>query len=316
MRPLSLFHAVAAVAACAFAMSGLAATPQYFSVVDGAGPHDVAAAPAPGPVYYTAQRTGRLGILDPATRKVEEVDLGPNSAPHGVVVGPDGAPWITDGGQNAIVRVDPRTRQVRTWPLPPGSAYANLNTLTFDKEGNVWFTGQAGYYGRVDLRQQYGEGVAGTARARPLRHHDRAVRRRLLRVARRQSHRPHRRRHRRGDGDRTADARPGRAPRVARFARAHLGQLLEHRARRHVRSGRAHVARVETARQCARVFRLGGRSGQGVADRLDHQCAGAIRSGHREVRRIPVQQNRAPTCGRCWGERGKRGAPNPVSIGW
>mgnify|MGYP003397945834 CR=1 FL=1 len=85
----------------------------YFDVVGGSGPHDVAAAPAPGPVYYTAQRTGRLGILDPATRKVDEIDLGSGSAPHGVVVGPDGAPWITDSGQNAIVRVDPRTREVR-----------------------------------------------------------------------------------------------------------------------------------------------------------------------------------------------------------
>ena len=128
-----------------------ASTPQYFDVVEGSGPHDVAAAPAKGPVYYTAQRTGRLGILDTATRKVEEIDLGPNSAPHGVVVGPDGAPWITDSGQNAIVRVDPVTREVRRWALPRGSAYANLNTLAFDRKGNVWFTGQAGYYGRVDV---------------------------------------------------------------------------------------------------------------------------------------------------------------------
>jgi virginiamycin B lyase len=127
------------------------AAPVYFDVVRGAGPHDVAAAPvANGPVYYTAQATGRLGILDPATGKVEEVPLGPRSAPHGVIVGPDGAPWITDGGQNAIVRVDPATRAVRRWPLPAGSGYANLNTLTFDAKGRVWFTGQSGVYGRVD----------------------------------------------------------------------------------------------------------------------------------------------------------------------
>ena len=31
-------------------------------------------------------------------------------APHGVIVGPDGAPWITDGGLNAMVRVDPDHR--------------------------------------------------------------------------------------------------------------------------------------------------------------------------------------------------------------
>ena len=134
----------------AWTSAAIAATPVYFDVVRGSAPHDVAAAPSPGPVYYTAQRTGRLGILDPSSGNVEEVELGPRSAPHGVVVGPDGAPWITDSGQNAIVRVDPKTRDVMKWPMPQGSGYANLNTLTFDRRGRVWFTGQAGVYGRVD----------------------------------------------------------------------------------------------------------------------------------------------------------------------
>ena len=128
-----------------------APVPTYFPVVRGAHPHDVAASREPGgPVYYTAQATGKLGVLDPATGKVEEVALGDNSAPHGVVVGPDGAPWITDGGQNAIVRVDPKTREVKRWALSSSASGANLNTLTFDQRGRVWFTGQSGYYGRVD----------------------------------------------------------------------------------------------------------------------------------------------------------------------
>jgi len=128
-----------------------APAPVYFDVVAGSGPHDVAAAPGAGaPVYYTGQRNGTLGILDPKTGKVEEVALGPRSAPHGVIVGPDGGAWVTDGGQNAIVRVDPVTKAVKKWPLPQGSGYANLNTLTFDRKGRVWFTGQSGVYGRVD----------------------------------------------------------------------------------------------------------------------------------------------------------------------
>ena len=127
------------------------AQPAYYAVTRGAHPHDVAASPVPGgPVYYTAQSTGKLGVLDPATGKFEEVALGPRSAPHGVIVGSDGAAWITDGGQNAIVRYDPKTRQVRVWPLPADTGYANLNTATLDKQGRVWFTGQSGYYGRLD----------------------------------------------------------------------------------------------------------------------------------------------------------------------
>ncbi|HEV3239209.1 MAG TPA: lyase [Casimicrobiaceae bacterium] len=128
-----------------------AAAPAYFEVSRGAHPHDVAAAPGPGaPVYYTAQMTGKLGILDPASGKIEEIALGPHSAPHGVIVGPDGAAWITDGGQNAIVRVDASTHAVKVWPLPADTGYANLNTPTFDRKGRVWFTGQSGFYGRLD----------------------------------------------------------------------------------------------------------------------------------------------------------------------
>ena len=59
---------------------------------------------------------GKLGWLDPATGEIREIALGAGSAPHGVIVGPDGAPWITDGGLNAIVRVDPLTSEVQTFP--------------------------------------------------------------------------------------------------------------------------------------------------------------------------------------------------------
>ncbi len=40
-------------------------------------------------------------------------------AAHGVIVGPDGAPWMTDGGLNAIVRVDPATEKVSSIRYPP-----------------------------------------------------------------------------------------------------------------------------------------------------------------------------------------------------
>ena len=67
-----------------------------------------------------------------------------------MIVGPDGLPWITDGGLNAIVRVDPDRNEVSAFPLPPEFPAANLNTATFDRDGVLWFTGQAGVYGRLD----------------------------------------------------------------------------------------------------------------------------------------------------------------------
>jgi virginiamycin B lyase len=128
---------------------GHAQTVRYFQVPPGSGPHDVAPAPD-GTVWYTAQRSGELGRLDPATGKVEHIPLGRGSAPHGVIVGPDGAAWVTDSGLNAIVRVDPKTKAVRVFALPAGTPYVNMNTAAFDGKGVLWWTGQSGYYGSVD----------------------------------------------------------------------------------------------------------------------------------------------------------------------
>ena len=143
---------LAIVVVCVSAMlsaAAQAAQVSYYKVPDGAHPHDVAPAPD-GTVWYTAQSQGALGILDPKTRKVEQISLGSNAAPHGVIVGPDRAAWITEGGQNAIARFDPATKAVRLFPLPKDFHNANLNTATFDRKGILWFTGQNGVYGRVD----------------------------------------------------------------------------------------------------------------------------------------------------------------------
>jgi virginiamycin B lyase len=118
-------------------------------VTPGSHPHDVAPA-TDGGVWYTGQRNGTLGHLDPMSGEVREIPLGRGAAPHGVIVGPDGASWITDGGLNAIVRVDPDTERVDAFPLPTDRSGANLNTAAFDGDGALWFTGQSGVYGRLD----------------------------------------------------------------------------------------------------------------------------------------------------------------------
>jgi virginiamycin B lyase len=115
------------------------------------GIHDVAPAPDGG-VWFTAQAGGQLGWFDPKTGRAELIALGAGSAPHGVIQGPDHAAWITDGGQNAIVRVGWPDRKLRLFPLPGGAANANLNTAAFDRDGDLWFTGQAGYVGKLAAR--------------------------------------------------------------------------------------------------------------------------------------------------------------------
>ena len=78
-------------------------------------------------------------MAGPKTGKIRHIPLGQGSAPHGVIVGPDGATWITDSGLNAIVRVVPRVdnkpEKVEVFSLPQGTPNINLNTATFDNPG-------------------------------------------------------------------------------------------------------------------------------------------------------------------------------------
>jgi virginiamycin B lyase len=101
-------------------------------------------------VWFSGQSQGFAGRFDPKSGQLEKIPLGPGAAPHGVIVGPDGNAWLTEGGQNAIARVDAKTKDVKLFPLPKEFPGVNLNTLAFDNKGKVWFTGYAGIYGRAD----------------------------------------------------------------------------------------------------------------------------------------------------------------------
>ena len=142
--------AMLCVALLAFGLRAAAANEiTVYELPRGDRPHDVAPAPD-GLIWYTAQRAGALGILDPETGAVEKIPLGDGSAPHGVIQGPDGNAWITDSGLNAIVRYEPGSGDVTVWTLPDHADDANLNTAAFDGDGVLWFTGQNGFFGSLD----------------------------------------------------------------------------------------------------------------------------------------------------------------------
>lgn len=159
MQPISRRDAIGALAATTAAASlplRVAAQPAKMQswplgTQQRTGIHDVAPAPDGG-VWFTAQRTGHLGWFDPKSGQTVLIALGKGSSPHGVIQGPDKAAWITDSGLNAIVRVGWPDRSVQAFPLPQGSSYANLNTPTFDGEGDLWFTGQSGVVGKVAVK--------------------------------------------------------------------------------------------------------------------------------------------------------------------
>jgi virginiamycin B lyase len=51
-----------------------------------------------------------------------------------------------------MVSYDPKTKKVTVYKLPEDTGYTNLNTAAVDRKGDVWFTGQTGIYGKVDVK--------------------------------------------------------------------------------------------------------------------------------------------------------------------
>ena len=85
-RLLMVLAVVAAVLTPAHAQES-----KYYELPKGDYPHDVAVRRS-GEVWYAGQNSGIAGRLNPASGEIERIPLGKNSAPHGVIVGPDEAP--------------------------------------------------------------------------------------------------------------------------------------------------------------------------------------------------------------------------------
>jgi virginiamycin B lyase len=64
-----------------------------------------------------------------------------------VILDKDGSAWFTDGGQNAIVRVDAKTLAVKAWPLPKDWRLYQPQHGDLRQGGHHWFTGQNGITG-------------------------------------------------------------------------------------------------------------------------------------------------------------------------
>lgn len=117
----------------------------------GTGPYAVTAYPNSSDIWFTASRAGAVGRLDSRTGRTQTIPLGRGSSPRGIAVGPDGALWVADRGRNAILQVNPATGQVQPVTLPEAAGRAELASVRFDGDGRLWFTGQRGVVGALDV---------------------------------------------------------------------------------------------------------------------------------------------------------------------
>ncbi|WP_263143779.1 lyase [Pseudomonas sp. RIT-PI-AD] len=126
---------------------------RYYPLPAGSAPQAVAPG-SDGRIWFSAGGLGALGRLDPQTGQSELIPLGPEAHPQDVLVDADGAAWVVDAGLNALVRIDPQRLGVETFKLPPEAAAAELASAVLDNDGNLWFTGRKGLYGRFDPRRK------------------------------------------------------------------------------------------------------------------------------------------------------------------
>lgn len=102
---------------------------------EGARPRRIAMTPK-GAIYYTDYARGYLGLLDTKTGKVEEWPSpgGRKSQPYGITSTPDGIVWYSESGiePNTVVRFDPQTRSLQSWPIPSGGGVVRNMAATPD----------------------------------------------------------------------------------------------------------------------------------------------------------------------------------------
>lgn len=71
--------------------------------------------------------------------------------PHDPAVGPDGSLWFTEQMVSKLGRLDPKTGQMKEFPLTGPND--GPHGLVADRDGNIWYTGNfAGYIGKLNPR--------------------------------------------------------------------------------------------------------------------------------------------------------------------
>ncbi len=106
----------------------------------GSRPRRVAAAPD-GMLWVTLYGNGRLAKLDPAAMKVVKTyDLpGGNAGPYAVTVDGGGMVWANEINTDTVVRLDPKTGEMRVVKLP--SSNVGIRKMIVDASGRLWYMG-------------------------------------------------------------------------------------------------------------------------------------------------------------------------------
>jgi hypothetical protein len=104
---------------------------------------------APDGKVWIPQTDRRLQSVDLTTLEVVDYRSAQTIAYSDIAVGPDGAFWMTDFGNNRIVRFEPGAAQETSWTIfDPRFGILSPSQIQFDAQGRLWISEFTG--GRVD----------------------------------------------------------------------------------------------------------------------------------------------------------------------
>ncbi|HUP94046.1 MAG TPA: PQQ-binding-like beta-propeller repeat protein [Burkholderiales bacterium] len=106
----------------------------------GSAPRRMATAPD-GMLWVTLYGNGKLAQVDPAAMKVvKEYPLpAGNAGAYAVTIDGTGLIWVNEINTDTVVRLDPRTQQMRVVALP--SSNVGIRKMIVDASGRLWYMG-------------------------------------------------------------------------------------------------------------------------------------------------------------------------------
>lgn len=111
------------------------------SLGDGTMPRRMAVSPD-GSLWVTLYGSGKLARIDPASSRVMQEYLlpaGPNGGPYAVTTDGAGIVWVNEIRTDTVVRLDPKTGDMRVIPLP--SKNVGIRKMIVDAQGRLWYMG-------------------------------------------------------------------------------------------------------------------------------------------------------------------------------
>lgn len=119
-------------------------------------------------IWFVGQRSDYLATFDTGSGAFRRIDLPEGAGPHNVIVAEDGTPYYAGNRDAHIGRADPASGAIDRIDMPDGHP-RDPHTLTFDANGDIWFTGQgANTVSFLDISEDTVETIeVPTSSARP-----------------------------------------------------------------------------------------------------------------------------------------------------